>query len=71
MLYRGCPYKVKLHCHGPVGTTELVLYRRLNVLCPLSGSTVLTVTIQGSLNSVYTHSMYNIPYLCVSVTVIV
>ena len=57
MLYRGCPpYEVKLRCHGPVGTTEPVLYRRLNVLCPLSGSTVLTVTIQGSLNSVYTHS---------------
>ena len=28
----GCPLKeVKLYCHGPVGTTELVLYiERLN-----------------------------------------
>ena len=47
LLYRGCPLsKVKLYCHGPVGTTELVLYRRYQMYCvlnlegPLGGSTV-------------------------------
>ena len=24
-----------MHCYGPVGTTELALYREVNVLCPL------------------------------------
>ena len=33
LLYRGCPLsEVKLYCHGPVGTTEIVLYREVKVL---------------------------------------
>ena len=33
--YRGCPFlEVKLYYHGSVGTTELVLYKEVNVLCP-------------------------------------
>ena len=36
LLYRGCPLQeVKLYCCGPVGTTELVLYREVNTSCPL------------------------------------
>ena len=35
LLYRGCPLSaVKLYCHGPVGSTELVLYRE--VKCAVS-----------------------------------
>ena len=31
LLYRGCPLsEVKLYCHGPVGTIELVVYREVN-----------------------------------------
>ena len=30
LLYRGCPLsQVKLYYHGPVGTTEFVLYREV------------------------------------------
>ena len=33
LLYRGCPLQeVKWHCHGPVGTTELVLYREVKCI---------------------------------------
>ena len=48
LLYRDCPLsEVTLHCHGPVETTEFVLYRE--VKCTVSiirrsrGSTVCTV----------------------------
>ena len=37
LLYRGCLLsELILYCHGPVGTTQLVLYtERSTVLCPL------------------------------------
>ena len=40
LLHRGHPLQeVKLYCHGPVGITELILIKKLNVLCILFQNT--------------------------------
>ena len=44
LLCRGRPLsEVKLYCHGPVGTTELVLYRE--VKCTVSGGPLREVSL--------------------------
>ena len=41
LLYRGCPLLVKLHRHGPVGTTEFVRYMKAKLYCVLIRSNLL------------------------------
>ena len=45
LLYRGCPLsEVKLYWHGSVGTIELVLYREVKCIEPLSHCTVCVLS---------------------------
>ena len=44
LLYRGCPLAgVKVYCHGPVGTTEVFLYREVKCTVCLKEVSLQTV----------------------------
>ena len=50
LLYRDCPLsEVKLYCYGPVGTTELVLYKEIkctvSFIFKRSSNLVIAMTI--------------------------